>query len=43
MTATTSSGTNGMQTLSTNLIAEDAGEGGGHADGDEESDGSEYR
>jgi len=32
MTATTSSGTNGTGTLSTSLIVEDAGEGGGHED-----------
>jgi len=31
MTATTSSGMNGMDTLSTSLIVENAGEGGGHS------------
>ena len=43
MTATTTSGTNRTGTLSTSLIVEDRGEGGGHADGDDESDGGEYR
>jgi len=42
MTATITSGTNGTGTLSMSLIVEDAGEGGGHADGDESDDG-EYR
>ena len=32
MTATTLSGTNGTGTLSTSLIVEDAGKGGGHSD-----------
>jgi len=41
MMATTSSGVNGTDTLSTSLIVEDAGEGGRHR-GDE-SDGGEYR
>jgi len=38
MTATTSSGTNGTDTLHTSLIVEDAGERGGHSV-DERSDG----
>jgi len=42
MTATTSSGTNGMDTLNTSLIVEDTGEGVGHDD-DERSGLSEYR
>jgi len=40
MMATTTSGTNGMGTLSMSLIGEDAGEGVGHDD--ERSNGGKY-
>ena len=41
MTATTTSGTKGTDTLSTSVIGEDAGEGSRHVD--DESDGGEFR
>ena len=41
MSATTTSGTKGTDTLSTSVIVEDAGEGSGHVD--DGSDGGEFR